>query len=96
MGSLPAKNLDWGTKTLFFFAFEKSGFDIFIALKNQPEIWSHLSFYLLRTEKYPEMFFMPFYAPGPLELTPSSISLIIWTICIIFDPSSLLDVDVIY
>jgi hypothetical protein len=36
-------------------------------LKNQPEKWSRLFFYLLVTQKYPEMFLMPFYAAGTFE-----------------------------
>ena len=44
---------------------KKSGFVIFIALTiNQKNGPSYL-FYLLGTQKYPEMFLMPFYAPGP-------------------------------
>ena len=43
----------------------KSGFAILIALKNQPEKWSRLFFYLLGTQNYPEMFLMLFYATGP-------------------------------
>ena len=49
--------------------FEKFGFSILIALNNQTEKWSCLFFYLLRTQKYPEMFLTPFYAPGPLKKT---------------------------
>jgi hypothetical protein len=48
--------------------FRKSGFAILIPLKNQPEKWSRLFFYLLRTPKYFEMFLMPFYAPGPFDI----------------------------
>jgi hypothetical protein len=46
---------------------EKSGFPILIALKNQPEKGSHLFLYLLGTQKYPEMFLMPFFAAGPFK-----------------------------
>ena len=45
---------------------DKSGFAILITLKNQPEKWPRLFFYLLGTQKYPGMFLMPFYAQGSL------------------------------
>ena len=38
--------------------------------KNQPEKRSCLFFYILRTQKYPEMFPMPFYVPCPFVLKP--------------------------
>ena len=58
----------WYPKLGFFrlkIFLEKSGFAILIALKNQPEKWSRLFFYLLGTQNYPEMFLMLFYATDP-------------------------------
>ena len=49
--------------------FEKNGFCCSDGLKKSTKkMVSLIFFYLLETQKYPEIFLMPFYAPGPFIL----------------------------